>query len=55
MLQASEQLNIIIENKLSRNGLNADDEFNLTEFLTLVNSERGFHKFYRDLAMSWLE
>lgn len=25
MLQASEQLNIIIENKLSRHGLNTDD------------------------------
>ena len=25
MLEASEQLNAIIENKLSRNGLNADD------------------------------
>ena len=55
MFEASEQLNVIIQNKLSRNGLNADDQFNLTEFLTLVNSERSFHKYYRDLASSWLE
>ena len=55
MLEASEQLNVIIENKLSRHGLNADDEFNLTEFLTIVNSERTFHKYYRDLASTWLE
>ena len=55
MLEASEQLNAIIENKLTRHGLNADDEFNLTEFLTIVNSERTFHKFYRDLASAWLE
>ena len=54
MLEASEQLNAIIENKLSRHGLNADDQFNLTEFLTIVNSERGFHKYYRDLASTWL-
>lgn len=54
MLEASEQLNVIIENKLSRHGLNADDEFNLTEFLTIVNSERTFHKYYRDLASTWL-
>jgi hypothetical protein len=46
---------VIIENKLSRHGLNADDEFNLTEFLTIVNSERAFHKYYRDLASTWLE
>jgi len=30
MLEASEQLNVIIENKLTRHGLNADDEINLT-------------------------
>jgi hypothetical protein len=23
--------------------------------LTIVNSERGFHKYYRDLASTWLE
>lgn len=55
MLEASEQLNIIIENKLSRHGMNTDDEVNLSEFLTIVNSERGFHKFYRDLSSAWLE
>lgn len=54
MLEGAEQMNLIIENKLSRNGLNADDEINLSEFLTIVNSERNFHKFYRDLASSWL-
>ena len=55
MTEASEQLNTIIENKLTRHGMNADDEFNLSEFLTLVSSERNFHKFYRDLATSWAE
>lgn len=40
---------------MSRHGLNADDEINLTDFLTIVSSERGIHKFYRDLATSWLE
>ena len=29
MTEASEQLNTIIENKLTRRGMNADDEFNL--------------------------
>jgi len=38
MFEASEQLNIIIENKLSRHGLNADDEINLADFLTIVSS-----------------
>jgi chromodomain-helicase-DNA-binding protein 7 len=55
MLEASEQLNVIIENKLSRNGLNADDEINLADILTIISAERSFHKFYRDLASSWLE
>ena len=45
----------IIENKLSLTGFNADDEINLSEFLTIVNSERQFHKHYRDLASQWLE
>ncbi len=55
MFEASEQLNILIENKLSRHGMNTDDEVNLSEFLTIISSERGFHKFYRDLAANWLE
>jgi len=45
----------IIENKLSLTGFNADDEINLSEFLTIVNSERLIHKHYRDLASQWLE
>ena len=35
--------------------MNADDEFNLSQFLTLVSSQRTFHKYYRDLAANWIE
>jgi hypothetical protein len=35
--------------------MNTDDEVNLSEFLTIVSAERSFHKFYRELAGSWLE
>ena len=55
MTDVAQQLNTIIQNKLTRHGMNADDEFNLNEILTLVASQRNFHKFYRDLATSWLE
>ena len=55
MLQAAEQLSTLIENKLTKHGLNTDDEINLIDFLTQVNSQRQFHKFYRDIARNWLE
>ena len=55
MITASELMASIIENKLLLTGFNADDEINLSEFLTIVNSERHFHKHYRDLASQWLE
>jgi chromodomain-helicase-DNA-binding protein 7 len=54
MIDASELMGTIIENKLSLTGFNADDEINLSEFLTIVNSERQFNKHYRDLASQWL-
>lgn len=47
-------MNNLIENKLSLTSFNADDEINLSEFLTLVNSERLFSKAYRDMASNWL-
>lgn len=53
MLEISEEMNIFIENKLSRNNLNTDDDVNLSELLTLINSDRNFNKFYRDLAIAW--
>lgn len=40
MFEASQLTNNLIENKLSLAGFNADDEINLNEFLTLINSER---------------
>jgi chromodomain-helicase-DNA-binding protein 7 len=55
MNEAAELVNNLIENKLALTVFNADYEINLSEFLTQVNSERQFHKHYRDLAMSWLE
>ena len=48
-------VNTLIENKLSLSGFNADDEVNLTQFLTIINSERQFNKHYRELASNWME
>ena len=55
MLEAADLMSNLIENKLSLTSFNAEDEINLSEFLTLVNSERQFSKHYRDKASSWLE
>ena len=38
MAEAAELVNLLIENKLSLTGFNADDEMNLSEFLTIINS-----------------
>lgn len=55
MMEAANLMNNLIENKLSLSAFNTDDEINLSEFLTLVNSERQFSKQYREKASSWLE
>ena len=55
MMEAIDLVNTLIENKLSLTGFNADDEINLNTFLTEVNSQRQFHRQYRDLASTCLE
>ena len=35
--------------------MNTDDEINLSEILTLISSERSFHKYYRDIALNWIQ
>lgn len=55
MLEVSECVNNLIESKLSLSGYSAEDENNLNELLTLISTNKTFHRAYRDMASNWLD